>query len=1354
MPVAADEISIYSEVSGSLYSYVITRDNPSASTLVCDVKIFGGDGRLVAEVRGLVMRPALAAASALATECLFEERWIPSPLPETPTVDIAGIATKLNGQIISTLRNHRVDTYGDLKIELDRACADAIFNALVSLGFSSGITAHPTDLAKQLGVVDRYQSLLERFLAILVEDRILRRDANQWVIDRLPPASTNTFGELTHRFPAFANEIGFAKRCAPHLAHILIGETNPMQVLFPNGSTVEAEALYSESASARAYNSMVRDAVQEIAACRKSNAPFRILEIGAGTGGTTTFLAPALDPESTEYTFTDISPAFVAKAQERFRPYKFLRYGVLDLEQDPRAQSFAKAHYDLILATNCVHATADLGQSLAHIGKLLSPGGVLILTEMTKPERWVDLSFGLTEGWWRFTDRALRPKYPLLSAEHWVETLRAQGFVPATPIVSPDNSNAILISAKDPVQIGDWLVVSDAQGVGDEFATLLSGHVRSCTKIRFDALQPDMWTRTWQGLVILSALDAAPFEALTNSNIDQAQELVCRRVLEFVQNLQKAPAQFVLVTRGAQSVHGDDVLSPAQGTVWGFARSLAEERPEFHCRIIDLDPRESAKNSAERLLEEVLDDSSQECAWRNGGRFCNQLVHASPRTPLHLSVTTRGSIDNLEFELAHRKFPAPSQVEIAVTASGVNFRDVLNVLGLYPGDPGPLGGECAGTIVAVGTGVSGWKTGDEVVALASGAHDGFVLADEWLIARKPRTLSHEEAAGLAISFLTAHYTLHHLGRLKAGDRVLIHAAAGGVGLAAVQLALRAGTEVFATAGSESKRAYLRSLGVSHVFDSRSAAFAAEIRRITNGRGVDVVLNSLANEIVDASFEITAVGGRFLEIGKRGIWSDAQVSALNKSISYHVIDWGEIAPRNPDLIGGMLREIMVWAERGEIQPLPTRVWNYSDAKQALRFMAQARHIGKIVLRQPGSPFTVRDKGLYVITGGFGALGIKTAKWLFAEGARNFALIGRSKPSDFAAQDIAAMRLVGARVRELVDNLTDYNTLSSAIDWGSVRGIIHSAGHLADGLLSQLDWAKFREPQHAKVDGTLTLHHLSADSPLDFFVLYSSVASITGGVGQANHAAANSFEDAFALTRRAQGLPATSINWGAWSGLGAAVRDPELERRRARTGLKTITVGEGFELLDHILRANHAHVIAARVDWDTYASQSHRPARWLSNVTKKAPAGLSTAQNAPGKSATMSESAAPARLSSIDGVREHVQQLARRILGFTADRHIQPKQPLQELGLDSLMAVEFRNALAASLGQHLPSTLLFNCPAIEDIAQYVATEVLTFTPAVSKSNVEDIPSGLALVNEIEDLSDEEVDRLLAGRTVTRR
>jgi NADPH:quinone reductase-like Zn-dependent oxidoreductase/acyl carrier protein len=782
--------------------------------------------------------------------------------------------------------------------------------------------------------------------------------------------------------------------------------------------------------------------------------------------------------------------------------------------------------------------------------------------------------------------------------------------------------------------------------------------------------------------------------------------------------------------------------------LWGFARSLVEERPEFHCRLVDLDPLESAKVCAERLLSESLSESSSESAWRKGERYCFQLAHASLPRSLRLSVKKRGSIDNLEFQEACRKSPAAGQVEVEVAASGVNFRDVLNVMGLYPGDPGPLGGECSGTIVAVGSGVSKWKPGDEVIALAPGAHDGFALADARLVARKPTSLSHEQAGGLAISFLTAYYTLHHLGNLKAGDRVLIHAAAGGVGLAAVQLALRARAEVFATAGSESKRAYLRSQGVPHVFDSRSATFADEIRGITGGRGVDIVLNSLANEIIDASFEITAVGGHFLEIGKRGIWSEAQVSALNKSISYHVVDWGETASRDPELIERMLHEIIAAVERGEIQALPTRVWNFADAAQALRFMAQARHIGKIVLRQPGSPFTVREKGAYVIAGGFGALGIESAKWLCAQGARELILIGRSKPGDLATREIAALRSAGARVQEVVTELADHQALSSEIDWRSVRGVIQSAGHLSDGLLSQMDWEKFREPQRAKVEGSLALHRLSSNSPLDFFVLYSSIASVTGGVGQANHAAANSFEDALARTRRTQGLPAISINWGAWSELGAAVRDPELERRRSRTGLKTISVREGFTLLEKILRANYPQVIAARVDWDTYAFQSHHPAARLSNIAEMAHKPLSTAR--PSSKQTPDRSA---QLASLDGVREHIHQLAIRILGFAAHRHIEPKQPLQELGLDSLMAVEFRNALATSLGQPLPSTLLFNYPAIEDIAQYVAAEVLKLVPAVPKPGPNDAaPTGLALVGEIEDLSDEEVERLLAERTAT--
>lgn len=509
-------------------------------------------------------------------------------------------------------------------------------------------------------------------------------------------------------------------------------------------------------------------------------------------------------------------------------------------------------------------------------------------------------------------------------------------------------------------------------------------------------------------------------------------------------------------------------------------------------------------------------------------------------------ITERGALDNLALRPCSHHAPGPGEVEIRVAASGLNFKDVLNLLGMYPGDPGQPGSECAGTVVAVGPGVADLRPGDEVVALASGSFRTYLTADAGLVSRRPAGLSAEQAITMPVAYVTAAFALEHLGRMRAGERVLVHAAAGGVGLAAVHLARRAGAEVFATAGSPAKRAYLRSLGVEHVFNSRSLAFAEGVRAATGGEGVDLVLNSLAGEFVPRSLELLRAGGRFLELGKRDHLTQAQADALGRQRSYHVIDWGDDARREPGLIRAILAEVLAAAGRGELPPLPLRAFRLEDAPAAFRYMAQARHIGKVVVTQAagGAP-PVRADASYLVTGGLGGLGLLTARWLAERGARHLALMGRSAPDAGAAAAIAELERAGVRALVIRGDVSRAEDVAAALgriaaELPPLRGVVHSAGVLdkrvgrpARAGRGSSACSRRRWPAH----GICTSRRPGRRYKL--FVLFSSAAALLGSRGQANHAAANSFLDALSRRRRADGLPATSVGWGPWGEVGAAV-----------------------------------------------------------------------------------------------------------------------------------------------------------------------------------------------------------------------
>ena len=576
-----------------------------------------------------------------------------------------------------------------------------------------------------------------------------------------------------------------------------------------------------------------------------------MLEVGGGTGGTTAAVLSVLPGERTEYLFTDVSPTFTSRAAKRFHAWPFLRTRPLDLERDPIEQRLGAGTFDIVIAANVVHATRDIRRTLERCRRVLAPGGLLVLVEVTAPQRWIDITFGLTDGWWHFTDRDLRPRYPLLSPSRWRDLLQEMGFsevatIPEAPAATGTFAANTVIVARGPSVASDdapaWIVLADQTGVGDRLAALLDArgervvvaHAgRDCgpTANRSWTVRPGVREDLdrllaegvaagsgWRGIVHCWAMDAAPGERGTD--LGSTQRETCGSLLHVTQALSVARATVAprlwVATRGAQPV-GAVTVAVEQSTVLGLGRTIALEHPELRCTLVDLDPADEDMGP-EYLCDEILADADEdEIVYRAGIRHIARLVTCaatgprsrSPRPAAEVFAGRQGVLDSLTLRPLQRRVPGPGEVEIEVRAVGLNFKDVLNVLGLYPGDPGPLGSECAGILTAVGPGVEGLQPGQAVVAVAPGSFATHVTAGAGLVARKPRTWTFDEAASIPIAFVTAWYALRSVAELRSGERVLIHAAAGGVGLAAVQVARELGAKVFATAGTPEKRAYLR-----------------------------------------------------------------------------------------------------------------------------------------------------------------------------------------------------------------------------------------------------------------------------------------------------------------------------------------------------------------------------------------------------------------------------------------------------------------------------------------------------------------------------------------------------------------
>jgi NADPH:quinone reductase-like Zn-dependent oxidoreductase/NAD(P)-dependent dehydrogenase (short-subunit alcohol dehydrogenase family)/SAM-dependent methyltransferase len=1407
VPVSCDRVAVRGKFPHSLWSHARV-SRCGARGYSADVRLYDDSGVLVAEVEGFRVQRVQEETLQRATErdpvadWLYEVDWRPTggsyatAQPAAPSLAAPGaLAAQIAPEFEPLGAAEGLPQYREMLAAVDRLCAVYAERALFELGWkpARGERVTAESLAAQLGVLGRHQRLLRCLLEILRQEGRVERDGDGFVASG--PLSAADYESLRDRllarYPESRVQVSLVAACGEQLAGVMRGAVDPLQLLFPDGSVANLEALYGHSAFARVYNRLAGDTIAAACAGLPPGQRVRILEVGAGTGGTTRYVLPKVQQAGVEYVFSDVGNLFLHKARENYKQYTNTRFEILDVEQDPLTQGFAAHQFDIILASNVLHATADLRRTVGYMKDLLAPQGLLVFVEGTGPARWVDLTFGLTEGWWKFTDSELRTTHPLLSRERWMSMLRELGFSETATFPQVERGegdgwqvvgvargpalDAATLEQKIETRRDAWVIVGDRGGFAAELRRQLALRGEAAVVIGSGEIESGLARlsnsgRAVRGIVHLAALDAAIGPG--PGAIEAASATAAGSALSLVQAIAAVypsdPPRLWMVTRGVHEVAGAlEAASLPQSLLWGLGRTLAFEHPELKSVRIDLDPQDA--DAARKLCHELLEaDDEDQIAIRGGERHVARLVRkvltldpddvaeTRQQTPPMrcLTIGERGVLDNLRLTNATRRAPGPWEVEIRVHATGLNFRDVLNALGMYPGPAPPFGGECAGTVVRVGDSVDAVREGDEVVALAYDSFATFAMTRQEFVVKKPASLSFEEAATLPVAFLTASYALDAKARLGSGDRVLIHAAAGGVGYAAVQLAQRAGAEIFATAGSEEKREWLRSVGVAHVFDSRKTTFAAAVLERTAGAGVDVVLNSLSGDIIASSLSATARGGRFIELGKAGIWEPARLAAERPDVAYHVIDFAADSEQDPSLVAGLLPAIVGDAAAGRLRPLPLRTFPLEQVADAFRFMAQAKHTGKIVLTQDQTPAGgFRPDASYLISGGYGALGLAVTEWMTARGARHFVLLGRGGASREALEQIRSIEQLGASIQVVQGDVSRQADVQAVVDRiaggpAPLRGVIHAAGTLDDGVLLQQTWKRFERVFAAKVSGAWNLHTATAGAPLDFFVLFSSVASLLGSAGQSNHAAANAFLDSLAFARRHSGLPALSINWGPWSEIGAAATARAIVERVRLQGMGGIPTAAGLRVFGGLLRSDAVQAGVLPVDWGRFVAPfAERVSPYFSAVVSKrrgAPERSDAVAASSEQTLVLRALAAPAN-ERRPLLIAHIRDQVRRALGFDARYTIDDRQPLSDIGLDSLMAVELRNMLGASLAvqRSLPATLLFDYPTIDTLAGYLMDALgLAPRPAAPSTNDE----STALAAEIEQLSDAEAELLL--------
>ena len=1336
--------------------------NETPEVLTGEVRIYDTNGVLLGGLGGYTVKRATRAALLSAVEgvrdLLYEVTWrdraLESGIQPADFFPSAASVAAASDSFAEYLAAAEVDPDDRVALlaDLERwSHAYALLN-LEKLGWQrrTGDVVDPDDLRERLGVVEEHDRLFRRMFEMLARAGLVEEKDGNFVVvvgaddplpEQLPAEPEGYAAEMTARYSHGLTEVGLFSRSAGALADVLRGEMDPLTLLFSSGEPTAGD-LYLKAPVARAANGMLADAVRALVAELPEGRRLRVLEVGAGTGSATASVLPELPEGRFDYVYTDISAGFFAEAEERFGDGGgSIDYRPLDIEKDPIPQGFDRHGYDLIIASNVLHATRYLGETLAHCLDVLSPSGHLIALENLRGLGWMDLTFGQLDGWWRFAD-PFRTEHALMGPTMWRQALGDAGFEEAEVVGVAESApteklDKGVIVARGPAQIieppGVWILSAGQAGLAERLAAELAERNQTVVLASNEGVDPESresWAALIEGLpddiplngvVHLQALEGHGEDAATGEIVQDVKDVGASALalVQAVSDSDVIPEKGIwFVTRGAQVLERERGGELAGAVLWGLGKVVALEAPHLQPRMIDLDP--AGPGALSDLVNELLHpDEENHIAYRLGRRLAARLVRpedAAQRLALPedaewvLAPDRAGVFERPEVKQLPTRALEPKEVRVAVEASGLNFWDVFRSLGFI--EEGDLGRELCGFVVDTGSEVSTVSPGDHVVGLGFGAFAQEMVTREELVAPAPEGVSVSALATIPSAFVSADLSFRFTG-LERGERVLIHAGAGGVGLAAIQLAQAAGAEVFATA-SAPKQDYLRSLGVEHIFDSRTTDFGEEILAATGGEGVHVVLNSLTSEgFIDASLACLAKGGRFVEMARRDILSYEEMAALRPDVPYHILELDVLKKTDPAHVGVVLTELMARFATGELKPIIHSRWPLAEAGSALGFMRSARHMGKIVLTAP--PIVdgqLRQDRTYLVTGGLGGIGIAVANWLADNDAGAIVLNGRRDPDPEAVEAIEALRARGVRIEVELADVTDPDAIDAMLarideSLPPLGGVIHSVGVLSDAALGNQTWESFETVLSPKIIGAWHLHRATIDRDLHMFVLFSSRVGVMGNPGRANHAAANAFLDQLAGHRRALGLPGQAIAWGAWSEIGEAAEQRErIERQRASRGGRWFTPQQGIRALERIVRQDATTSVVMSMDWSVFEEAVEERPAFLEDM-------LSASDDEADDAASSEDVLSQLRMASAAGHEEllvsFLQQEVRAVLRLPTAPS--PTIGFFDLGMDSLMAVELRNRLnRAFAGEYVASnTVVFDYPDISSLARHLAEEL---------------------------------------------
>ncbi|ANJ68259.1 hypothetical protein A9404_03620 [Halothiobacillus diazotrophicus] len=1356
----------------------------SPHSALADFELFDDCGALVVRAHQCRFRASTIQQSETAAPPRWQIDAIPKPHQENRTSALirtpdewAALASQV--PLSAATATARQTYHQEISPLLDALVSAYVYETYADLAASGWIASH----ADQGLITPASRAMLDWMRDVLTRQGWLQTDdAGNETLDttEAPPESALIWTTLMSEYPACAPEITLIGRVGRALPELIRGERDAGVWAAEITSGAQYDQVGESGISLAGTRILLNQTWRAILADTPQEAPLRILVIGSAQTGLIDELIPQTTHRPIELVITHPDAEQRNDLRSLYDRTAALVVADLDAQTGQLSATHAlPAHFDLMLFPEGVHTLEHHPALLRQLRQKLAQGGLLLLAEQA-PSLFSEFIHLTDDRWWQ--QQTATRRSPLRPASHWRTALSGWGYEGLhvrhesddelqsggyLVIAAPTTTAPAPIATETPeTEVSGWLLLSgkddQATAWGHRLAALLDqngqrvalfAELDTLTAEDMSALleQTDQQIGPLNHVVDLAALAGpGPMPGETG-------QALCLRALDLLHTLEEyngtPPRLWWFAPGGALVGSPRPDANPASAALWGMARVAMNEYPGLDITLIDIpaigtDPATTDVPPADDpLLVTVLreltgTDPEREVILTDQGRFVPRMRPADttdtatsvPADRYHLQFDTPGQLRNLKWRAFPERALSANEIEVQVKAVGLNFRDVMYAMGLLSdeavenGFSGPsLGLEFSGVVSRIGAGVTHVKPGDDVLGFGPQCFASHVITHAGAVARKPENWSFAEAATVPTVFFTVYYALAHLAQLSEGERVLIHGAAGGVGIAAIEVARHLKAEIHATAGSDEKRDFVALMGVDHRYSSRDLAFADQIMSATGGQGIDVVLNSLAGEAINRNLHILRPFGRFLELGKRDFYENTHIGLrpFKDNLSYFGIDADQLMAARPELAAKLFSEVMALFHDGVLHPLPHRIFPAEQVVDAFRYMQQAKQIGKVVVTletpppiieparasrgtsETNEPLLCQADGSYLVSGGLTGFGFETARWLLQRGAGQVVLLGRrGLDTPGIADRLDELGADGSRVRVVACDVTDAESVTNVIqeiaqNGPALRGVIHAAMVLDDALVHNLDAERFQKAFAPKVQGAWNLHTATQNSLLDFFVVYSSATTFIGNPGQANYVAANGFLETLMHQRRAQHLPGTALCWGPLGDVGYLVDNQNVqEGLEARIGGKAVTASEALDALEESLTHDLPTRAVMRLDW--HALERALPAASAMTFEPLRRTAGRAAQIQTGDIRALLKDCTPEE--ALKQIAEMLADEVAQVLGLSVER-IDRKKSLFDMGLDSLMGVELALGIEKRFSVHMPAMVLNEGPTIDRLAERV-------------------------------------------------